>query len=186
MRRREKQKMPDEPTQLSEETLPEVELAYTLPFDPVIGSEFPVYVAKSGRNPWWADSVKLQKLIVAFQNGCNITQANIYAGISYQQYEDFNRIHPEFYLVKERCGEVFGLQAKMTFGKGLKKDHWLAHAYLKAREPDNFAERPPESPIPPQGGSVATITESAFMDESGKVIAHEKTAKLITDHGSPT
>ena len=155
----------------------ETDIAYHIT-DPILGEPFAVRVSKIGAPPWWADSTKVQKLIAAFQNQANITQACISAGISFRQYEYFNLVHPEFCYIKDRCREVFGLQAKLTFGKGLKKDHWLAHAYLKVKEPENYSEKQSGVALPP-GSSVATVTDSAFMDADGKVLMRKQTAELI-------
>ena len=155
----------------------DTEIAYTIN-DPIIGEPLVVRVSKRGAPPWWADSVKVQKLIAAFQNQANIIQACISAGISRQQYESFSATHPGLSYIKDRCREVWGLQAKLTFGNGLKKDHWLAHAYMKTEEPDKYSEKHrPGSMLP--GGSVATVTESAFMDAEGNVVMRKKTAELI-------
>ena len=66
-------------------------------------TNFPRFHVYKSANGWWNDLVKVQNLIKAFKDGNSITSALKIIGISWEQWNYFNKIHPEFCKVKQGC-----------------------------------------------------------------------------------
>lgn len=160
----------------------ETELAYVIN-DPILGEPLEIRRPIMGAPPWWLDMTKVQRLIEAFKNNMNITEACISAGISYRQYRYFNATHPDFGMTKDRCAEVFGAVAKGTLGQGLKTDASLAFRYLQGTQPETYAKRSIGTiGTPGEGGGVMTLMEQSFFNDEGKVVLKRQTAELLQHH----
>lgn len=85
--------------------------------DPV----FSEFVTRKTLSGWWADSVKVQKLIDAFKSGTSVGGAKTNAKISDEQWEYFIKIHPDFLRVKAALKEAIVFRFLNTLnGKGVE------------------------------------------------------------------
>ena len=138
--------------------------------DPYFG-KFEVKKTYSG---WWKDSVKVNKMIDAFKMGHIIKDVLFYTGISWQQWETFNEVHPEFYLIKEACGEIQMFKAMNTINANLD-DVATARWFLDRRHP-KFATKvraEPEEPLQP------TINQNINIRNIDNAYTREITTALI-------
>ena len=114
-------------------------------------------------NAWWLDRGKVERLIEAFKWGCSILEARVNAGISKDQWDYFNKNHPEFSDVKRLCQEVPILRAKKRIYKdkdGMDANYDRALDFLERKKPDDFSKRPTSE--------TKVINNTVFSDEAKK------------------
>lgn len=145
--------------------------------DPVFDEPFEVY---ESLNAWWLDKEKVQALIEGFKVFRKVSKAIILAKISRAKYDYFIEQHPKFYELKARCIDYFDMQLQ---NKIIRSSDWKASAWmLEKTNPEEFGRNigtDPNRKVVPEGGSVLTLMEEAFMDKEGNVIANKHTAELI-------
>lgn len=88
-----------------------------------------------GRNPWWVDKGKVDRLISAFKEGHLIKHARFYAGISLDEWREFSEAHPDFARVKEICESHQTFAAVSRVNAGIREDPTLAFRYLERTHP---------------------------------------------------
>ncbi len=99
--------------------------------DPSLG-ELKVLATDNG---WWGGTlgeVKLHKLIDAYKIDANDDEAIYYAGISHEQLQYFQELHPDFYRIKALAKQNLGLIAKREFSKQVEKGE-QALTYLRLK-----------------------------------------------------
>ena len=114
----------------------EEQFAYTFK-DEHLG-EMPVL---NSANAWWLDSGKVQKLIDAYKFYATDDQACFYAGITSDQLEYFQKLHPDFYGIKHAAKQRPTLQAKQTVVNQIEKNPEGARWWLERIEKDSFSTR---------------------------------------------
>lgn len=99
--------------------------AYTVAPEPFFmdDMEGEPFAVKHSANAWWMNRVKVYALLVAFRFGATIKEACEFSGISKEQWQYFNEVHPDFYLLKERIGVVIGLRALKILNKYVTEEH---------------------------------------------------------------
>lgn len=158
------------------------EVAYVIE-DVVLAAPFEVYTTA---NAWWMDRVKVERLMSAFKSDLTIMEACISAGITYDQYKYFNKVHPEFSTVKERCASALPMIAK----RGLVNDladpkAWRSRQwYLERRQPETYGNQKANDVPIPDGGSVLTTTAQAFFDAKGRPVLSRQMMERIQKHGA--
>lgn len=89
-------------------------------------------------NGWWGGElgrVKLQQLVDAYKIDANDDEACYLAGISHEQLEYFQELHPGFYGIKHKCRQHLGLLAKKGFAKQVESgEASLTYLRLKRKE----------------------------------------------------
>lgn len=110
-------------------------------------------------NAWWLDSVKLQKLIDSYKLYATDDQACFYAGITTNQLEYFQKLHPDFYGIKHACKQYPNLSAKKKVVGDIEKSTETAKWWLERTEKDTFSTRQEQTakdgqPLFPQGNVI--------------------------------
>jgi hypothetical protein len=107
--------------------------------DVVLFEPFKVY---KSANAWWMKEIKVQYLMEGFKKGYNIKDALILAGISEIQYKYFLKIHPEFYMVKQRCEDGgVSIVARETIFRAIQTDWRAAFRFLEKKCPEEFGKK---------------------------------------------
>jgi len=158
--------------------------------DPLF-SPFHVYKCS---HAWWADSGKVQKLIDGFKSGLEVKETLVYAGVTRDQWQYFNKMHPEFYAVKEACEAYPIMKALDTVNKGIQTDPKLALAYLRSVYPKFKPKIKVESeePLAPTSvtnnvaiiSTVDTTKIKTLLEGIGKQLIAERTREGIDADGS--
>lgn len=100
-------------------------------------------------NAWWMDRGKVDKLIDAFKQGHMISTACFYAGISRDQWQYFNNLHPQFSSIIEQIeAQPQYLTAMNTITEGLATDPKLAMTFMRSRHPKFKTEVKVETQAP--------------------------------------
>ena len=95
-------------------------------------------VLNSDKEAWWVKedgTIKIQKLVDAYKIDANDDEAIFYAGITRGQLEYFQKLHPDFYVIKHLCKQNLGLIAKKAFSKQVERGE-AALAYLRLKRKD--------------------------------------------------
>lgn len=90
---------------------------------------------------WWIDEAKLNRLVSAYKLYMTDDQACFYTGITKDQLEYFQKLHPEFYGIKHACKQKPGISARVNIIEKLKTDSSLAQWWLTVTEKETFSPR---------------------------------------------
>lgn len=99
-----------------------------------------LYVKKSA-NAWWMDRGKVERLITGCKMDCKPQECRLLAGISKDQLDYFEKIHPEFSAILEDMRKMPSIKARQTIIRALENDSRVAMWYLERKEADEFKER---------------------------------------------
>lgn len=139
-------------------------------------------------NAWWRDKGKVDALFEGFVRRYTIQEASVFAGISYDQYDYFKRIHPNFSVAKQRLESYAPMSWKGTVLKAAKTDWKAAMSLLERDQPEQYGlQRAMGKDLPNRDDSVLEIVEHSMFDERGEIILNEKMQRyLLENHGSTT
>lgn len=116
---------------------------------------FPDFNVLETANAWWNDRAKVERLLVAFKAGHMIKDACFYAGISKDQWQYFNEVHPDFSSVQEACESYQTFGAMDALNDSMRKDGHLALQFLRIRHPMYKKEEKVDTPLVQQTVQVA-------------------------------
>ncbi len=157
--------------------------------DKHLGEVFPVLEARG--HAWWMDAgVKLTELMSCFKRGNTVKQACYMIGITYEQYRDFRLLHHWLPQVIRTYKQLIPLRLKdiileAAIGdekKGKKPNAKMALGAIRVfpdvEDDPDFADQ--KTPIAiPEGGSVVTKIEQAFLDEEGNIVMSRQMKERI-------
>ncbi len=160
--------------------------------DSNLGEPFPVYEARAGT--WWMDGgTNLHNLISRFKMHDTVKQACYITGISYDQYRQFKDIHPWFVpairvyrsLPAAKIKDIILEAAIGNEAKGIKPSAKIALGAYRIfdepeDDPDFVVQKLSALPIP-EGGSLASLIQEAYMDKDGNVLMKRSTAQLLEE-----
>jgi hypothetical protein len=96
---------------------------------------------KKSANAWWGKLGKLQEFCQALRIGCEILEACVYTGITYEQWRYFKDEHPEFSQLKDMLQEWPIMRLRHTAVNGGLTDPKVAVEMLQILRPSQFNKR---------------------------------------------
>lgn len=145
-------------------------------------------VSEMGRPAWWngeAGKGKVQMVFNGLKMDLPVKGICIYAGITIDQWRNFNEIHTNFSLIKPRLRETMKVLALQGLYKDIQDpgNFRTRQWYLEKAYPEKFGRNIGAQAIPPT--AIKKITAEAFLDETGKVLTSKQTSETWeNDYGN--
>lgn len=90
---------------------------------------------------WWSEPAKVYQLVAAYKFYATDEQACYYAGITIDQLQYFQDLHPEFYSIKHAAKQDPTLRAKKNIVNALESDKEMARWWVSVIEKNTFSQR---------------------------------------------